>query len=61
MPILDDLQDQITLLETKVGADPTLQAVIDAIEEAIVYITAYSSVASIPGLLVNSADIVDEE
>ncbi len=61
MAILTDLYDQIEILEGKLGDDPTLQATIDTIEEAIVYITAYSSVASIPGLLINSADITDEE
>jgi hypothetical protein len=57
MTLIEDLQDQITLLEGKVEDDPELQDVIDAIEEAVVMLTMFGY----PDLLVNAADIVDEE
>lgn len=57
MTLIDDLLNQIALLYTKVVDDPDLQPTIEAIEEAIVVLTMFSY----PDLLINDADIVDED
>lgn len=57
MTLIDDLLNQISLLEGKVEDDPDLQSTIEAIEEAIVMLSMFGY----PDLLVNSADIIDEE
>jgi hypothetical protein len=57
MTLIDDLLNQITLLEGKVEDDPDLQSTIEAIEEAIVMLSMFGY----PDLLVNAADVVDEE